>query len=83
MSLTSRPGLLRRLLAAIAGRGSDIISMNRALASAVQRHQQTGDLAPGDLDRALRAGRVRLIVHPSRPNGPMTPARKAPPCKQQ
>lgn len=44
--------------------------MNRALASAVRRQQESGALAPGDLDRALREGRVSLVVQPARPGTP-------------
>lgn len=43
----------------LAGRGNDILSMNRALATAV-RHEEA--LEPGDLDRALREGRVTLSI---------------------
>ena len=68
MSSPSKASAPRRVLAAITRRGNDIISMNRALAAAVERHHATGALAPGDLDRALREGRVSLIVQPSRPD---------------
>jgi hypothetical protein len=36
--------------------------MNRALAAGVRDQHKAGTLTPGDLDRALREGRVTLSV---------------------
>lgn len=52
-STATGSGRPRRFLADIVGRGSDIISMNRALAAAIRKQIDGGSLDPGDLDRAL------------------------------
>ncbi|ACL42036.1 hypothetical protein Achl_4085 (plasmid) [Pseudarthrobacter chlorophenolicus A6] len=43
--------------------------MNRALAVAVRHQLDSGALQPGDLDRALRDGRVTLSIGLKHANG--------------
>lgn len=64
MSSIRKPRSRRRTLAAIARRGSDIISLNRALVGAVQAGEEPDGLAPGDLAKALREGRVTIVIAP-------------------
>lgn len=62
MSSTQKPHN-RRTLAGLARRGSDIVSLNRAMVHAIRG--RGSNLQPGELALALREGRVTITVLPA------------------